>query len=77
MQARFEDRFAALELPFLDRCQQMAIIAEDQAMAQSGHENFDAYGLRAAVHYGNVNGGVATAQAWYGQMLLELSLIHI
>lgn len=71
VQARFEDRFTALELPFLDRCQQMAILAADQAMRQSGHADLAEYGLRAAVHYGNVNGGVATAQAWYGQMLLE------
>lgn len=71
VQARFEERFTALERPFLDRCQQMAIIAADQAIAQSGHADLGEYGLRAAVHYGNVNGGVATAQAWYGQMLLE------
>lgn len=71
VQARFDDRFTPLELPFLDRCQQMAIVAADQAIAQSGHTDFDAYGMRAAVHYGNVNGGVATAQAWYQQMLVD------
>lgn len=67
----FEDRFTRLELPFLDRCQQMAILAARQAVEDAGFDLFDRFGQRAGLYYGNVNGGVASAQAWYQQMLLE------
>lgn len=67
----FEDAFTRLELPFLDRCQQMAILAARQATEDAGFDRFDAFGQRAGLYYGNVNGGVAAAQAWYQQMLLE------
>ena len=69
--ASFEDAFTPLELPFLDRCQQMAILAARQAVEDAGFDRFDAFGQRAGLYYGNVNGGVASAQAWYQQMLLE------
>lgn len=69
--ASFEDAFTRLELPFLDRCQQMAILAARQAVEDAGFDRFDAFGQRAGLYYGNVNGGVASAQAWYQQMLLE------
>lgn len=69
--ASFEDAFTRLELPFLDRCQQMAILAARQAVGDAGFDRFDAFGQRAGLYYGNVNGGVASAQAWYQQMLLE------
>lgn len=69
--ASFEDAFTKLELPFLDRCQQMAVLAARQAAADAGFDSFEAFGQRAGVYYGNVNGGVSNAQAWYSQMLLE------
>ena len=69
--ASFEDAFTRLELPFLDRCQQMAILAARQAVEDAGFDRFDGFGQRAGLYYGNVNGGVASAQAWYQQMLLE------
>ena len=31
IEASFEDRFTKLEVPFLDRCQQMAVLAARQA----------------------------------------------
>jgi 3-oxoacyl-[acyl-carrier-protein] synthase II len=69
--ASFEEAFTRMELPFLDRCQQMAILAARQAVDDAGFDQFDAFGQRAGLYYGNVNGGVASAQTWYQQMLLE------
>lgn len=71
VEAAFDDEFTKMELPFLDRCQQMAVLAARQAAADAGLDSFEAFGQRAGVFYGNVNGGVATAQAWYEQMLLQ------
>lgn len=67
----FAEAFTSLERPFLDRCQQMAILAADQAIANAALGDFNDIGLRAGLHYGNVNGGVASAQAWYQQMLVD------
>ena len=69
--AQFEERFPKLERPFLDRVQQMAILAARQAIAQAGLEDFSAYGPRAGLYYGNVNGGTATGLEWFQQLLLE------
>ena len=69
--ASFEDAFTKLELPFLDRCQQLAILAARQAVGDAGFDTFEGFGQRAGLYYGNVNGGVAAQQAWYQQMLLE------
>ncbi|MBL8261529.1 MAG: beta-ketoacyl-[acyl-carrier-protein] synthase family protein [Xanthomonadaceae bacterium] len=65
----FTKLFKPLERPFLDRCQQMAILAADQAIEHAGLGDLSELGVRAGVHYGNVNGGVSTAQAWYQQLL--------
>ncbi len=67
----FEDAFTKLELPFLDRCQQMAVLAARQAASDAGVDSFAAFGQRAGVYYGNVSGGAATQQAWNQQLLLE------
>lgn len=69
--ASFEEPFTKLERPFLDRCQQMAVLAARQAAHDAGFDSFAAFGQRAGVYYGNVNGGVASEQAWYEQMLVE------
>ena len=69
--ASFEDGFTRIELPFLDRCQQMAVLAARQAATDAGLDSFAGFGQRAGVYYGNVNGGVSAAQTWYQQMLLE------
>lgn len=68
---QFEEAFPKLERPFLDRVQQMAILAARQAIAQAGLEEFSAYGERAGLYYGNVNGGTATGLEWFQQLLLE------
>lgn len=67
----FEDAFTKLELPYLDRCQQMAVLAARQAASDAGVDSFSGFGARAGLYYGNVNGGVAAEQAWYQQMLME------
>ena len=68
---QFEEEFPRLERPFLDRVQQMAILAARQAIGQAGLEEFSAYGERAGLYYGNVNGGTATGLEWFQQLLLE------
>ena len=67
----FADEFTKLELPFLDRCQQMAIIAARQAMADAGLSEFSNYGQRAGLYFGTVRGGANTEQEWYEQLLIE------
>ena len=70
--ASFEDRFTKLELPFLDRTQQMAILAAGQAVEAAGlPPSFAAFGQRAGVYYGNVNGGAATGQGWIDQLMVQ------
>jgi 3-oxoacyl-[acyl-carrier-protein] synthase II len=67
----FDHHFKKLELPFLDRCQQMAVQAAAEAVSDSGIDDFSRYGHRAAVYYGNVNGGAATGIAWSKQLLVS------
>ena len=67
----FADEFTKLELPFLDRCQQMAIIAARQAMADAGMDDFSNYEQRAGIYFGTVRGGAQTEQGWYEQLLIE------
>ncbi len=72
IEATFEEPFTKLERPFLDRCQQMAVLAARQAVENAGLDpSFAAFGQRAGVYYGNVNGGPTTGQVWVEQMFLE------
>jgi len=69
--ASFEDRFTKLELPFLDRCAQMAVLAARQAVEDAGlAPTLEALAGRAGVYYGNVNGGTGAEQGWFEQMLV-------
>lgn len=71
VEASFDDAFTRLELPFLDRTQQMALLAAGQAIEDAGlPSSFAAHGQRGGVYYGNVNGGAATGQGWMEQLLL-------
>src|ERR1700712_3792029 len=63
--------FSTLELVYLDRCQQLALLAARNALRDAGLERLDRFGDRAGLYYGNVNGGGATAQASYRQLLCE------
>lgn len=67
----FADRFTKLELPFLDRCPQMAIIAARQAITDAGIADFSGHGQRAGLYYGTVRGGAETEQTSYEQLLIE------
>jgi 3-oxoacyl-[acyl-carrier-protein] synthase II len=67
----FTEEFTKLELPYLDRCQQMAVLAARQAIADAGLESFAGYEQRAGLFYGSVKGGTGTEQAWYQQMLMD------
>jgi 3-oxoacyl-[acyl-carrier-protein] synthase II len=71
IEATFEDTFTKLERPFLDRCQQMAVLAARQATTDAGFDSFAEFGQRAGVYYGNVNGGPATGQVWVEQLMRE------
>ena len=71
VQADYATAFPKLEQPFLDRCQAMAIGAARQAIAEAGLHDFADFGARAGLHYGNVNGGVATIHQWHEDMLLH------
>jgi 3-oxoacyl-[acyl-carrier-protein] synthase II len=63
--------FGPLELPYLDRCQQLAIRAAAQALTQAGLHDFSGHGERAGLYYGNVNGGGSTSQECHRQLLCE------
>jgi 3-oxoacyl-[acyl-carrier-protein] synthase II len=63
--------FSALELVYLDRCQQLALLAARDALHDAGLDRMEQFGSRAGLYYGNVNGGSATAQAAYRQLLCE------
>lgn len=67
----FENHFTKLELPFLDRVQQLAILAARQASDDAGIGDYDPYGIRAGCYYGNINGGAATIGRWFEDMLLH------
>lgn len=71
VEGAFSGRFGPLEAPFLDRCHEMAIIAAGQAVRDAGIDSFESYGERAGLYYGNVNGGTATAQSWYEELLVN------
>ena len=68
---RFESHFTKLELPFLDRCQQLAILGARQASDAAGIGDYAAYGQRAGVYYSNINGGTAAIMGWFDDLLLK------
>ena len=63
----FSDRFSKLELPYLDRCSQIAMLAADQAIDDAGLAGFAECGQRAGLFYGSVAGGVKTEHDWVKQ----------
>jgi len=67
----FAGEFTKLELPFLDRCPQMAVIAARQAITDAGLGDFSGYKQRAGLYYGTVRGGAETEQTGYEQILVE------
>jgi 3-oxoacyl-(acyl-carrier-protein) synthase len=69
----FTGRFTKLELPYLDRCSQLAMLAAGQAMQDAGIEQFADYHQRAGLFYGSVGGGVRTEHDWVRQFHVDHS----
>jgi 3-oxoacyl-(acyl-carrier-protein) synthase len=67
----FSGEFTKLDLPYLDRCSQIAILAARQAARDAGLEQFADYGQRAGLYYGSVGGGVKTEHDWVRQFYAE------
>ncbi len=67
----FTSEFTKLELPFLDRCTQLAVVAARQAIVDAGLGDFSGHAQRAGLYYGTVIGGVETTQFGFEQLLLE------
>jgi 3-oxoacyl-(acyl-carrier-protein) synthase len=60
----FTSAFTKLELPYLDRCSQLAVLAAKQATEDAGISRFDVYGGRAGLYFGSVGGGVKVEHDW-------------
>jgi 3-oxoacyl-[acyl-carrier-protein] synthase II len=67
----FSTAFTKLELPYMDRCSQIAMLAARQAMRDGGIDQFEAWGQRAGLFYGSVGGGVQTEHEWVRQFHLD------
>lgn len=67
----FDERFAKVDLPYFDRCTQIALLAAEQASRDAGIDSFDAFGERAGVYFGSVAGGVKTEHDWVHQFEVE------
>lgn len=63
----FTEEFSKLELPALDRCSQMAIIAARQAITDAKLDKFSSYKQRAGLFYGTVRSGSETEEDWARQ----------
>lgn len=63
----FSARFSKLEIPYMDRCSQIAILAAEQAMQDAGITRFEDFAQRAGLYYGSVGGGVQTEHEWVRQ----------
>ncbi|MBL0162330.1 MAG: beta-ketoacyl-[acyl-carrier-protein] synthase family protein [Xanthomonadales bacterium] len=67
----FAPRFSKLELPYLDRCSQLAMLAAGQAIEDAGIDGFAAHAQRAGLYYGSVAGGVKTEHDWVRQFHVD------
>lgn len=64
VEGSFEQHFGRIELPFLDRTTQLALLAARQAAQTSGIVDFSSFEERAGIFYGTVRGGGTTE--WEG-----------
>ena len=71
VQQKFEDKFTRLDLPYLDRCSQIAVLSARQAVDDAGISDFSGYGQRAGLYYGTARGASASEQEWYEELLIE------
>lgn len=60
----FSGEFTKLELPYLDRCSQLAVLAAKQAAEDAKISKFDHFGQRAGLYFGSVGGGVKVEHDW-------------
>ena len=67
----FAECFTKLELPYLDRCSQMAMIAASQAISDAGLASFAQHEQRAGLYYGTVRAGQELEESWFRQLLVE------
>ena len=63
--------FSKLQLPYLDRCSQMALLASQQAILDAEMTSFSEFGRRAGLYYGTVGGSVAAEHAWVEQFFVH------
>ena len=67
----FSDQFSKLELAYMDRCSQVAMLAARQATADAGIDDFESHAQRAGLYYGSVTGGVKTEHEWVRQFHVD------
>ncbi|HQR03539.1 MAG: beta-ketoacyl-[acyl-carrier-protein] synthase family protein [Proteobacteria bacterium] len=67
----FEADFKRIELPYLDRCAQIAILAARQAITDAGLDTFEHEGPRAGLYFGSARAGTASEERWFEELLLE------
>src|SRR5690606_33248981 len=63
----FSDQFSKLELAYMDRCSQVAMLAARPATADAGTDDSGSHAERAGLYYGSVTGGVKTEHEWVRQ----------
>ena len=69
IQQSFVNEFTKLELPYLDRCSQMAILAARQAIADAELTGFSDYKQRAGLFFGTVKAGFESEELWFEQFM--------
>jgi len=67
----FSDEFKKLELTYLDRCSQMAVLAARQAITDAGLDQFTEYAQRAGLFYGTVRAGSEIEELMFKDFLIE------
>lgn len=72
----FSSEFSKLEMPYLDRCSQLALVAARQAAEDGGVTQFGDYAERAGLFYGSARGGVKTehesVRQFYGEQKFNI-----
>lgn len=66
----FSGEFTRLELPYLDRCSQLSVLAAKQAIEDAGLSSFAGYGVRAGAYLGTARGGTLSEEHWFEDFLL-------
>jgi 3-oxoacyl-[acyl-carrier-protein] synthase II len=67
----FTSEFSRLELVYMDRCSQIAVLAADQAIRDAGIAGFEQHAQRAGLFYGTIGGGVHTIHDWARRFYVE------